>query len=606
MAKSIYICSRTGLSQPPLEKLEILCERITPDHSPADYQIKENNHGALAVIGPNHGTVIRKHSLLLGHLFGPHESWSTPLTGIPDGSFALFRQDNTHLEVVSDPSGSHTIWYYKDEYHFIASTSQRAIIGCLSTFKFDERVIPWMLSTGTLGPEFSWDQRLSRLPPDSSVVLNKNSWSITLRINRPDFTEASENKNELRKSLRNTLREVVSDLELNRDDIVLPLSGGYDSRALLLFFEKLDDAPAVKKAITWGEAGALRKNGNDAQIARRLANHFNIPHEYFVLDDNQLDFDKFIDRFLVCGEGRVDHISGYLDNFKLWKNLSDEGLHTMVRGDEGFGWHQVSSPLTVRLSVGCGLCSDFANLKNLQSYGVAPQQLPDHLRRQTDETLSTWRDRLYHQYRIPVVMAALSDLKYSYVEEIKPWLSRRILREVRRLSDKSRTEKRLFAELINRLGPDIPIARSAANPSRADILRQPRIAQLLARNLRTKRARSLFPPEFLKSLAVESTSDKGETSNSSLLTRIKKVAKEVIPRSVKSRIRDYVARPRIDDNILAFRVLLVTKTHALLQDDSREVFPDGLSISRKQPVTEEQISDGARSRTHTSTSELEN
>ena len=59
----------------------------------------------------------------------------------------------------------------------------------LGNFDFDKRTIPWMLSTGTLGPFYSWDKRISLLPPDSSITLNKNNWSLNFHQEKPEFNE---------------------------------------------------------------------------------------------------------------------------------------------------------------------------------------------------------------------------------------------------------------------------------------------------------------------------------------------------------------------------------------------------------------------------------
>jgi hypothetical protein len=115
---------------------------------------------------------------MLGKMIGEDDKWHEPGTDFPEGTFALFRDGEGFCEIVTDPVGTRTIWYYHDEDLFIASTSQRAIILYIGGFEFDARVIPWMLSTGSLGPTLSWDRRIMRVPTDTSVILDKKNWSL--------------------------------------------------------------------------------------------------------------------------------------------------------------------------------------------------------------------------------------------------------------------------------------------------------------------------------------------------------------------------------------------------------------------------------------------
>ncbi len=71
----------------------------------------------------------------MGILFGASSDWHTPGSAVPDGSYALFRGDNTSVEVLTDAAASRSVWYIKTDDYFIASTSQRAIIILLQSFE---------------------------------------------------------------------------------------------------------------------------------------------------------------------------------------------------------------------------------------------------------------------------------------------------------------------------------------------------------------------------------------------------------------------------------------------------------------------------------------
>ena len=144
MAKCIHICSRKILPENIYNTLTNICDAISPDNIiPRPPQILVENKVALAVMNPSDTVGLKSSSLLMGMIFDQEENWYLPKTRYPLGSYALFRDTEEYCEIVSDATGSRTIWYYFNEHFFISSTSQRAIIMFLGNFEFNEKVIPW-------------------------------------------------------------------------------------------------------------------------------------------------------------------------------------------------------------------------------------------------------------------------------------------------------------------------------------------------------------------------------------------------------------------------------------------------------------------------------
>jgi len=80
---------------------------------------------------------------------------------------------------------SRTIWYVQTDDVFMASTSQRAIVYFLHEFQPDKTAFLWMLSSGTLGPDASWDSRVKRLGPNARLILDRSMWR--LRVERENI-----------------------------------------------------------------------------------------------------------------------------------------------------------------------------------------------------------------------------------------------------------------------------------------------------------------------------------------------------------------------------------------------------------------------------------
>jgi len=563
MAKAIWICSRKKLSNTVGHKINEICKNISPDNIvPTPPKISISDNIAYGVMNPKNSLLYKGNSLLLGMLTKNTNNWHVPLQDFPDGSFAVFRDGDQYCELVSDPVASRTIWYYKNEEVFVASTSQVALIKFIGGFEFDERVVPWMLSTGSLGPTHSWDKRLKRIPPDSSVILNKHDWSLDTKANHNTFKERKDTNKHHEQILKTVLDSSIKSMNLNYSDWVLPISGGYDSRGILCLLKTKNNNEL--KTITWGIKSSLNDSKTDAFVAQKLAKELNVPHKYYHTDLSKEPIEKIIDRFLTNGEGRIDHISGYLDGFKIWEILHNENIQGIIRGDEGFGWLKVSSPLTTRLSVGLGLCSDYSNLRNLTKMGLIEQEVPEHLERTASESLEQWRDRLYHEYRIPTILAALSDLKFSYVEQVSPLLFRNILEQVRELPDHLRTEKSLFKKIVVSTSPKIPFAKRDATASISDILKQKQVVDLLKQVITENLENKIIPKDFLMDVLanVKIVDSPLNTKSFSLKTWIK----SILPPHIISLLKNNAPSNNVVDyNRLAFRIFIVFRMVNILK-----------------------------------------
>ena len=190
MSKLIYVCTRNTKDCSRLvQAITSACAAISPDNiAPRSAKIVENGGIAFGLTNPSVTVRINGQSIVLGHTDDPSDRWSIAGSEVPDGNFAMFRADKDSVELISDIVGSRTIWYYKDERIFIASTSQRAIVLILGSYQFDDRVVPWMLSTGSLGPSFSWDRRVTCVPVDSLVRLSRSNWTLSTNSKPINFS----------------------------------------------------------------------------------------------------------------------------------------------------------------------------------------------------------------------------------------------------------------------------------------------------------------------------------------------------------------------------------------------------------------------------------
>jgi len=566
MSKAVLVCFRDRRIDFDRERVvKSLGSRLLPDNiRPHPPHVMVDDGTLVTVLNPNDSVAVHGSSVCLGHLIGPKESWWQPGSEAPDGTFALFRIDSQAIELVTDPAACRTIWYAMTDKVFVASTSQRALVFFLQSFRPNRHVFPWMLSVGTLGPGLSWDDRIRRVARNTALLLDRTTWKLTERSERLEFDAADLPTSVHEENLRNALEGVIGSLQLDPSQWVLTLSGGYDTRCILLMLRTGGGLPCV----TWGLASATRDRLNDAYIARELAEYFGLGHTYFESDLSSEDVGKMFHRFLVSGEGRIDRVGAYVDGFAMWKRMFEAKISGIVRGDAiGFAARGPQGPFEIVQRVGLGLLSDYSNLGDTAAFGLAEQLWPRGLERQGNESLKSWHSRLGYEYRADALWSALNELKSSYVEILNPLLSRTIIEAMCQLPDSLRTEKGLFKRIVRSMGPDIPFAKRPAIANYADVLKSPRVAVHLAAELNNRGARDLLSDELVDLVLSRMTVDDKKWRS--------------ITRPVRSRIRPHLLKrfnalsrtgtpkPRMDFNVMAFRAYIISRMYSMLSDDAR-------------------------------------
>lgn len=553
--------------------LDVLNRNLCPDNIVPRPPVAACDGGAeLAIFNPNGATELVGTSACIGTLLGQARRWHETGTPAPDGSYALLRCDAHRAELVADAAGSRTIWYVLTEETLIASTSQRAIVALLGSFELNRSVLPWMLSSGTLGPAGGWDARLEQVRPGERVVLDRERWKLSrdatpVRFD-PDF---SAGRDEHYERLVAAVKTACRDWTFDPSKWVLTLSGGTDSRCLLAL---LRDRPGLE-TVTWGQSGARDEEGTDARVARDVARKLGVTNRYFPIDLSAVAHDVVVNRFLTASEGRVARISAYLDGFSVWKTLFEEGRDGIIRGDEVFGSIVVRNAYGVRHTSSITLLTDYFQPETVASFELPEQTVPDDLSRRADESLATWRDRLYQQFRVPVLLAGLSDAKAAYVEIANPLLSRGVLECVRALPDDLRTEKLLWRDVVRSQLPSMPFANRIAIVSLEEFVTSPGVLELMLAELSGKDAAELFSPALLTRL---STSIKNAMCESRTPRRRREFRLPIalpVPARLRAAARSWLTPPTVAPLVLAFRSFLASRMNTLLKLDAATL-PAGL------------------------------
>lgn len=568
MSKLIYIYYKKPSSiliENNRTLLRRISKRILPDNIiPNPMRVMVSKNSIIGIFNPVSTLLIEDGAVCMGYT--SDKNWNV-LREIeqPEGSYAIFREDINNLEILSDIVGSRTVWYYHDESIFIASTSQRAIVIALGSFNVNSAVIPWMLSSGTLGPNQSYDVRLKILHNNSILTLDKVTFEVSINRKEIELHDNYKSHNKAKEDLKNTLRKNFDQIDFDYSKWILPLSGGYDSRGILYLLKTKDGL----KTITWGTKESLFCKENDAYIAKALADKNNLPHTYFESNSSEESINRILNRFLICGEGRIDHIGGYMDGMQIWKKIFEKEWEGIIRGDEIVGLGIVKSDFGVRLHEGLLMLSDYINCKNIQEkFGLAVQQLPNEYQHLKNENRFQWKGRLSFTYENPIIFAALSDIKLCYVEIANPLLSRTVVEQICRIfSEKWIGDKKLFKELVDEWCPNVPIAKQGANMPFSDICNSKKFKEEVIACLESVNESDIIPKKlalFALSKLQDEAILKRKIVKKDIIGKIKKIMPQWLMQYISAKVQYRV----MDMGVFAFRVYLLVKMGRIMNEDA--------------------------------------
>ena len=572
MSGLILVCHRTkeqsGFSQPDFQGI---ADSITPDDIEPAIETYQEPGLSLTIVDPTKCVSTDGTSACVGLLLDPSDNWAELGSGKPDGVFALFRADQSAVELITDSLGQRTIWYAQTQSLFIASTSQRAIIRILGDFQPNKNVIPWMLATGCLGPYQSWDKRIRMVPPNSVLALDRSTWQVQLQQDQLDYAESDESPQQLEDRLLSILQDTFNRISIDCSNMVLPLSGGYDSRTILMLLQDR------KNLSCFTIAPKMSNKYNTWSITTRLAEHYGVPLRFLERNNSDDTVKSVFERFLIASEGRIDGISGYQDGFKLFKTLRDEGTQGVIWGDEVFGWKQLDTLDDVKRLLGLSPLSEYENIPELSSLGLTDIEFPDSLKAQPGESGSSWFGRLYQDFRVPHTLSARVDCKSRYVEVLNPLMCKELVKLARELPDEQRQWKRLVSKVVGDLSPDIPFYSSATHDGKFRRLEknvQPQLwstregVEVIIEELDSVHARQVLPAQFIDFLLanVKATSHKPNKMKQSIRSFLASMAPNRF-RMKLSQQRDRKKAPVININELGFRAYMIVKMNKMLAED---------------------------------------
>lgn len=181
--------------------------------------------------------------------------------------------DGVKLIVKNDRYGFYPIYYYSKNNEVIVSNSMIGIAKLCGDLDIDEEAMAVFLRNGYFIGEDTFFHQIRLLPPNSTFIWQNGTWelisdqvitSTTLKITVDDAIDA----------YADLFQKAVERSMPSNEDFVVPLSGGRDSRHIILALHRADRLPAAGVTI----AHPPPRSNEDVRIASLLCNELKIPH----------------------------------------------------------------------------------------------------------------------------------------------------------------------------------------------------------------------------------------------------------------------------------------------------------------------------------------
>ncbi|WP_289054500.1 hypothetical protein [Carboxylicivirga marina] len=574
MSKFIFVKYKRQQDQSHiLDRLTKICDYISPRGIKMDHLIYANKsceNSFCAIQNSTHRTINETY-LEIGQVFNESDSYKRVNGQYPDGSYSLIRFDKDELEFFCDRFCSRTLWYYYDDEVVVVSNSQRAIVAIKGEFELNKKVISWFLSSGTQGPFLSWDKNVKMVMHSQALVFDFKQWRIAAKNIKYDYE--ADNKYQSKKEFEANFKSTVSQYLLKSLDnykpeqVVLPISGGYDSRLLLALLQKDKIAEDIS-VVNWGTkiSGVL----NDKVASKIVAQDYNANYIDKELPSEVNNIKDFLENYIQLGDCRIDDFNAFTDNFKIWHELFESGVKILIRGDIPYTVGLDLNTLMARSHIGINLFKDYSNYNDYDFGGLLHQQDDiGAIDKGSSETLIEWRDRLYVEYRVPIVVSAFSDLINAFVENRSPMMLGQIFRNYTSQKNSTKGDKKHIVRICKEI--DISKLRYNAVPSipgREEIFYNSQGIQFLKEYLKNIDKDSCVECSLIKSVLIKMDNIVLPKTQSSVKKKIISCLSNNLPVVIKSKLKSK-RKLFLSPVTLAYRIVMIDMAVKMYKKDSK-------------------------------------
>lgn len=581
MAQYIFIKNRKELDkQATLDCLRNICQLLTPDeirnYSENIIETWPNSQNSFyAIQNSQYVSTVSEDTLVIGFINKANDSKQN-INSTSDGSYAVINQAGNDITFFTDQFGSRTLWYYIDRDSIIISTSQRAIIALKQNFYINQEAIAWFLSSGCQGPFISWDKDIQQVKPNLDYRFDTSLWNLTyeqkpgMDLPKSGSTGWKKYLSVYKQTVKSSINDIIN-LE-NKHEMLLPLSGGFDSRLLLGFISNSNLLSRVK-LINWGvkqELGLF----DDKQAALRIAEYYNKDILNIYLPKEVDNIDDILNNFIKACEGRIDHFNAFTDNFRVWKDITEARYPFIIRGDIPYPTGYCINEKQIREKLGLQLFKDYDNQHDFDISNYSNLQYRDFSYQKPGESLIRWRDRTFAEIRVPLILSAFSQQISAYTENRIPMMNWSLYKLYMGLPDIKKGNKAHIVELWKKYDTSrVPTNAVPSLKSMISYFEDSKGIAYLIEELKRIETTGLVSTQLIQDIIISLLDHNKEPSYSPSYTALLKSKSKnwlssKLPLLVKARLK--ARRPvNISEITLAYRIVMIDKTIDIFKSDSQ-------------------------------------
>lgn len=239
---------------------------------------------------------------------------------------AIWEKKERRLRLVSDRHGSATLYYRTASNRIFFASEYKAIVGQDDFQAFiDEQGLADFLALGYCTGDRTLFEKIKLVPEASVATFEVNKSPSLLRYwdysfytdDDPVWTEDDYIEHFFDKLKIATQRQLV-----NAREIALPLSGGYDSRALAAMLNNIGFAGSVE-AVSFGNPDAF-----DVVYGKRIAKNLGFNHSYIPIETSYLQDQA--ERFVWLMDGAVNCLNAHM--LLMFPFIEKHQLGTVITG----------------------------------------------------------------------------------------------------------------------------------------------------------------------------------------------------------------------------------------------------------------------------------
>ncbi|HXV14008.1 MAG TPA: asparagine synthase-related protein, partial [Candidatus Krumholzibacteria bacterium] len=379
-----------------------------------------------------------------------------------DGAFMIVVVDRARRRVVvaNDRVGAFPIYLARHDHAFAFGPEAKSVLaaaGLRARLRPDG--VAGLLTFGYCLGATTLFEGVAHLEPASILTLDVASlahrieryWNLRFEPSRA-LRRRSHAENALYETLLASQRLVLCDQPASYE---VMLSGGLDSRGVVAFANVLGKLPS--RTFTWGASDAVPKS--DAFVARRVAEHFRVPHRFLSYDSGE--FVANARDWVYVSELANDNVGWFAEGQPTLAKVYRSGADFAIAGDVvwdsgGFAFSDMEmrrAVLPPALPVPLAACLT-------PDAGAEYRRLYDHeiaqvLARCDHRDLTDRKEYLYLYARVARYILSLGYYREHAIEVRRPFLSKAALELFASLPRNHRVEKNAYASMLHHRFPEL-------------------------------------------------------------------------------------------------------------------------------------------------------